>query len=137
MVLMASCSVNRNSQSSNSTKQKSRVSGTTEAISEVKTTDADATLELIDYLRRVPGVQISGSRSDPVIRIRSGMSLLSDYEPLYVIDGNPIGNDYKSAASQVDPNDIASVSVLKDVSSTNMYGMRGANGVIVIKTKKH
>ncbi len=95
----------------------------------------NATLELSDYLRRLPGVQITGSGSNVTVRVRTSTSVSNTVEPLYVIDGNRVGNSYQSAASQVDVNDIQSVRVLKDVSSTSMYGMQGANGVILIKTK--
>jgi TonB-dependent SusC/RagA subfamily outer membrane receptor len=106
----------------------------TEAISEVNT--ENPSLQLADYLKRIPGVQVSGSKDNPMVRVRVSSSVQNDVEPLFVIDNTRVGNSYQSAASMVDVNDIKSVSVLKDVSSTSMYGMQGANGVIVIKTKK-
>ena len=72
-----------------------------------------------------PGASIS-------IRIRGDNSIIGSNEPLYVVDGMPItgGIDY------LNPSDIESMTILKDASSTAIYGSRGANGVIVITTKK-
>ncbi len=93
-------------------------------------------LELIDYLRRVPGIQVITAGGTPQVRIRSGVSFMGESEPLYVIDNIRVGNDYSAAAASVDVNDIKSISVIKDVSSTSFYGFQGANGVIIIHTKK-
>lgn len=106
----------------------------TNAIEEVDT--PYPTLELIDYLKRVPGIQVITTGGSPQVRIRNGISIVGEQEPLYVIDNIPVGNDYSAAESYVDVNDIRSISVLKDVSSTNRYGFQGANGVIIIHTKK-
>lgn len=86
---------------------------------------------------RVAGVSITSSDGQPGydmdIVIRGANSLTQSNSPLYVIDGFPI-EDYSISA--LSPNDIASVTVLKDASSTAIYGSRGANGVIIIETKK-
>lgn len=85
---------------------------------------------------RVAGVNIvtSGAPgSGSQIRIRGGSSLNASNDPLIVIDGLPLqGVDLNS----INPNDIESFSVLKDASATAIYGARGANGVIIITTKK-
>ena len=93
-------------------------------------------LPLVDYLRRVPGLTVSGNGSNITISIRGLSTINGINSPLYVIDSNPIGNDYNQAASLVDTNDIGSVTVLKDAMSATSYGTRGANGVIMIVTKK-
>jgi TonB-linked SusC/RagA family outer membrane protein len=84
---------------------------------------------------RVPGVDVSINTSAPGeparVRIRGISSINSSLEPLYVVDG-VIGVD----ATSLNPNDIASLEVLKDASSTAIYGARGANGVIIITTKR-
>lgn len=86
---------------------------------------------------RIAGVNVSSSDGQPGsemnIVIRGANSLTQDNSPLYVIDGFPIEN-YSTAA--VNPDDIESMSVLKDASATAIYGSRGANGVIIIETKK-
>lgn len=86
---------------------------------------------------RVAGVQL-GRTSDGTltVRIRGANNWNSDDEPLYVIDGVPITPGPGGALSGINPYDIESIKVLKDAVSTTMYGARGANGVIVIKTKK-
>ena len=85
---------------------------------------------------RVAGVNITTSGapgSGSQIRIRGGSSLNASNDPLIVIDGLPLqGVDLNS----INPNDIESFSVLKDASATAIYGARGANGVIIITTKK-
>lgn len=84
---------------------------------------------------RVPGVDVSINTSAPgeaaKIRIRGISSINSSLDPLYVVDG-VIGVN----ANILNPDDIASVEVLKDASSTAIYGARGANGVIIITTKR-
>jgi TonB-linked SusC/RagA family outer membrane protein len=84
---------------------------------------------------RASGVVVTSSGTPgnaATIRIRGGSSLLASNDPLIVIDGLPIDG----GLSQVNPNDIESVSILKDASSTAIYGNRGSNGVIIITTKK-
>ncbi|MFY0255399.1 SusC/RagA family TonB-linked outer membrane protein [Chitinophaga sp. 30R24] len=84
---------------------------------------------------KVPGVDVSINSSAPgqaaKVRIRGIGSINSVVDPLYVVDG-VVGVDGNS----INPNDIASLEVLKDASSTAIYGSRGANGVIMITTKR-
>lgn len=86
---------------------------------------------------KVPGMQVITSSGQPgsgaVIRIR-GLGSRSDANPLVVIDGIPFGD--AGNIKQVNPDDIASIEVLKDASSAAIYGSRGANGVILITTKR-
>lgn len=93
---------------------------------------------------RVSGVQVNTNSGRPGgrtnIRIRGFSSINSSNNPLYVVDGVmlPMGNQDQAsnAIDYINPNDIASVEILKDASSTAIYGSRGANGVILITTKK-
>lgn len=94
---------------------------------------------------KVAGVQImsnSGSAtSGSTIRIRGGASLSASNDPLIIIDGVPLENGGISGNSSnflslINPNDIESMTVLKDASSTAIYGSRASNGVIIITTKK-
>ncbi|MEO8110287.1 MAG: SusC/RagA family TonB-linked outer membrane protein [Ginsengibacter sp.] len=93
---------------------------------------------------KVAGLQItSGGGSaggGSKIRIRGGASLNSSNDPLVVIDGVPVeGNGISGSSnilSTINPNDIESVSVLKDASATALYGSRASNGVIIVTTKK-
>ncbi len=85
---------------------------------------------------RLPGVQMQQSSSKPgadmQIRIRGTRSLNADNDPLVVLDGIP----FAGSISDINPNDIKSIDILKDASSTAIYGSRGANGVIMITTHK-
>lgn len=87
---------------------------------------------------RVAGVNVSSSEGTPGgtmnIVIRGNNSISQSNSPLYVIDGFPVEDPTVGAA--INPNDIESIDVLKDASSTAIYGARGANGVIIITTKK-
>ena len=93
---------------------------------------------------KVPGVNITSGNGAPgagsEIRIRGGASLSANNNPLIVIDGVPIaegaGVGIGNGLSMVNPDDIASFTVLKDASATAIYGSRASNGVIIITTKK-
>src|SRR5690606_8257439 len=93
---------------------------------------------------RISGVQVNTNSGRPGgktnIRVRGFSSINSSNSPLYVVDGValPQGNQdqFSTAIDYLNPNDIASVEVLKDASSTAIYGARGANGVILITTKR-
>ncbi len=112
-------------------------------------TGAVSSIKMVDFYKapvtsfeealagRVAGVTVSGSDGQPGavnnIVIRGPGSITQDNSPLYVIDGFPMED---SDNSSVNPNDIESIDILKDASSTAIYGSRGANGVIIITTKK-
>ncbi len=70
------------------------------------------------------------------VRIRGTSSFTGNNEPLYVLDGVPIQPGPNGSLQGINPYDIASIKVLKDPADITMYGVRGANGVILIKTKK-
>ena len=84
---------------------------------------------------RFPGVIVSRTPDGGIaVRIRGSQSFYGD--PLYEIDGIAIQAGPNGSLSGINPNDIESIKVLKSAAETAMYGSRGANGVIVIKTKK-
>jgi TonB-dependent SusC/RagA subfamily outer membrane receptor len=85
---------------------------------------------------RVAGVTVTRSDGGIAVRIRGATSIYGSNEPLYVLDGVPIQPGPGGSLSGIDPYDIESIQVLKDPADTALYGMRGANGVIVIKTKR-
>lgn len=97
---------------------------------------------------RVAGLNFSSASGDPgssnMVIIRGISSLIGTPNPLYIIDGVVVGKGADNAQvmeswnplAAIDPNAIESVQVLKDASATALYGSRGANGVIIIKTKK-
>ena len=84
-----------------------------------------------------PGVQVISSSGDPAsggpgIRIRGIGSMSASNAPLYIVDGMP----YDGNISDINPNDVESMTVLKDAAASAIYGARGANGVVLITTKK-
>lgn len=83
---------------------------------------------------RIAGVQVTTADGSPdaeiLIRVRGGGSITQDNTPLYIVDGFPADN-----INSISPGDIQSIDVLKDASSTAIYGARGANGVVLITTK--
>nr|MBC7612738.1 SusC/RagA family TonB-linked outer membrane protein [Pseudopedobacter sp.] len=93
---------------------------------------------------KVAGVRITSNSGAPgsgsTIRIRGGSSLNASNDPLIVIDGIPVDGGgiagSANALALINPNDIESFTILKDASATAIYGSRGANGVIIITTKK-
>ncbi len=105
---------------------------------------------------RVSGVNITQNNGEPgsgmSVRIRGSNSIRSGQDPLYVVDGIPLDNAditpnggtaagineaaNKNPISFLNPEDIESIDILKDASSTAIYGARGANGVVIITTKK-
>lgn len=87
---------------------------------------------------RVAGVFIGGGSKpsdDPVIKIRGTNTINSGSTPIYVVDGLIMENNL-GGFNSINMNDVESVSILKDASATALYGSRGANGVVVITTKK-
>lgn len=109
------------------------------SISQVKAEDI-ATLPAPDFRQsmagKMPGVSIMQTSGDPegnvMVRVRGASSVTAGNDPLYIIDGVPVDN----GLSNLNSNDIESIEVLKDASSAAIYGSRGANGVIIITTKK-
>ncbi len=87
-----------------------------------------------ELLRRVPGVEVLQHAGGYSIRIRGASSFTGDTEPLIVVDGVPVSSS--AAFAGIDPGTVARIDVLKDAGSTAIYGSRGANGVLVITTKR-
>jgi iron complex outermembrane receptor protein len=104
---------------------------------------------------RVAGVQMTANNGEPgggiQVQIRGGTSISASNDPLYVVDGVPLQNEAttppaaginynaqlpRSALNAINPNDIETITVLKDAAATAIYGSRGANGVVLITTKR-
>lgn len=95
--------------------------------------------DMVDMLKgRVSGLQVSESPSgEIVLQIRGTSSFMADEQPLVVVDGVSIPPyAVTSTLRTMDPRDVRSIRVLKDVGSTSAYGVRGANGVIVITLRR-
>jgi hypothetical protein len=106
------------------------------ATNTVKVGERDASLDLTSYFRQVPGVMVRGSGPTAVIRIRGSISFQGDTTPLFVVNGTILGNSFAQVYSTIDINEIDKVKVLRTVSETSEYGIRGGNGVIEIYLKK-
>jgi TonB-linked SusC/RagA family outer membrane protein len=122
--------------------KKSDLTGSVTDIKSSKLLDQPTTSIDQKLVGRVAGMQIqqgSGAPgSAPIITIRGNGSLGAGNEPLYVVDGMPyskVNDEDVNPLVFINPNDIESISVLRDASSTAIYGSRGSNGVIIITTK--
>ena len=118
------------------TVKKSDVTGAVGSVS-AKELTAYPTINAVQGLQgRTPGVQVQQNSGEPgatlSVRVRGGNSIQGSNEPLYVVDGFALSG----APTAINPNDIESMEVLKDASATAIYGSRGANGVILITTKR-
>ena len=118
------------------TAKKTSYTGSAEAVTNKKlelrpVTDATKALE-----GNVAGLQVTSASgqpgSSPTIQIRGYGSINASSQPLYVVDGAP----YDGNLASINPSDIESMTVLKDASAAALYGARGANGVVMITTKK-
>lgn len=135
------------------TRQKKDLTGAVSQISSSEITKQNTLSPELAMQGKMAGVYISNPGSDPTarptVRIR-GVSTLGYNDPLYVIDGIPLTEGGASSSesrtqdlrgsvnvfSMINPNDIESISVLKDASATAIYGVRASNGVILITTKR-
>jgi len=98
---------------------------------DIKSLPKSNVLEMLDG--RLPGVQVMSDNipgGGTSLRVR-GFSTINDNDPLVIVDGIPVSNGLNS----INPNDIATMQVLKDAASASIYGSRAANGVIIITTK--
>lgn len=114
----------------------------TTAVSVVSTEDINLrpVTEASGFIQgKVAGVQVQQTSGLPgsgmTVRIRGASSIESSNDPLYVVDGVPVGEG-NYAIAYLSPNDIESMTILKDASSAAIYGSRGANGVVLITTKQ-
>ena len=142
VVLLGACKANQSSSQSNTQEPEVVDRGYDQALDKdvnqssktIKPNEkAPSNLTLADMLRRTSGVSVTGQGNNISVRIR-GNSSFSASSPLYVVNGSPMGSDYAQVATTINPNDITSITVLKG-SDAAIYGSRGGNGVIVIRTK--
>src|SRR4030095_11399276 len=124
------------------TQKKSDVTGALTSIS-AKTIQERPVTNLLQAVQgKAAGVNVSSNLKPgelPIVRIRGNRSLNASNDPLYVVDGIPIVSALgvtSFSVNDLNPNDIASMEILKDASATAIYGSRGANGVVLITTKK-
>ncbi|MVN76722.1 SusC/RagA family TonB-linked outer membrane protein [Hymenobacter sp. HMF4947] len=117
------------------TQKKSQVTGAISTVSDEQLRDVPVANVGQALQGRAAGITVSSSSTTPgqapVIRIRGNRSISGSNDPLLVVDGVP----YDGSLNDLNPDDITSLEVLKDASSTAIYGARGANGVILITTR--
>ncbi|HUP88182.1 MAG TPA: TonB-dependent receptor plug domain-containing protein [Longimicrobiales bacterium] len=130
LVVVAACSQNARLPDENDGKKPANSVGTEDWKGQV----ASQPEELL--AGRFPGVQVIRIGGGVAVRIRGQSTFNGDSEPLYVVDGQTIDAGPGGALMGINPNDIERIEVLKDIGSTGQYGSRGANGVILIKTKR-
>jgi TonB-linked SusC/RagA family outer membrane protein len=126
------------------TSRKSDLTGSVGAIKESQLKERPSASLAQGLAGRIAGVQVNSNSGRPGgrtnVRIRGFSSINTSNNPLYIVDGvaMPVGNQNQAtqAIDYINPNDIVSVEVLKDASSTAIYGARGANGVILVTTKR-
>ena len=124
------------------TKKKSDVTGALTSISAKTIQERPVTNMLQAVQGKAAGVNVSTNLKPgelPIVRIRGNRSLNASNDPLYVVDGIPIVSALgvtSFSVNDLNPNDISSIEILKDASATAIYGSRGANGVVLISTKK-
>ncbi len=114
------------------TRQKEQITGSVSTVSDKQLKVSSAPSVVSRMQGQISGITVTSGNtpgSDATIRIH-GIGTVNDPNPLYVIDGVPVG-----PGNNINPNDVESISVLKDASSAAIYGSRGANGVILITTK--
>jgi len=118
------------------TSKKSSFTGSAERLDNEKLAKIQSASVAKSLEGAAPGIQVTGGNGQPgssaAIRIRGIGSVNASSAPLYVVDGAP----YDGALNTINTNDIESITVLKDATSAALYGARGANGVIIITTKK-
>lgn len=85
---------------------------------------------------QVAGVEVRNGPTGMVIRIRGASSIYASSDPLFVIDGLPVQLGADGALVGINPRDVETIRVLKNASETAVYGVRGANGVILITTRR-
>tara|TARA_R110002167_G_scaffold73727_1_gene206477 strand:- start:15221 stop:18535 length:3315 start_codon:yes stop_codon:yes gene_type:complete len=118
------------------TQKKSDITGSVVSIG-VKDLQERPSLSMVEKMQgKAAGLDIVQSSgvpgAAPTVRIRGNRSFSASNEPLYVVDGIPL----EGGINDINPNDIKSIEILKDASSTSIYGSRGANGVILVSTNR-
>ena len=118
------------------TQKKSQLTGAISSVTSKQISEMPLTSLAQAMQGRVAGVDVSQSGSRPgavpKVLIRGRRSFNAGNDPLYVVDGIPLSAGYED----INPNDIQSMEILKDATSTAIYGARGANGVILVTTKR-
>ena len=134
-VAVAACSSGQSSPQTASRPEATPSTGATVKTTTIEQSPKESVEKILEG--RIAGVVVNRlSDGSIAVRIRGGSSFYGNNDPLYVLDGVPIEAGPNGSLSGVNPHDIESIKVLKSAAEVAIYGSRGANGVIVIKTKK-
>lgn len=121
------------------TQKKGEVTGAIETVSAEQLSIVQVSSSIDAIKGQIAGVDVqsTGGRpgQNPTVRIRGRRSISASNDPLYVVDGIPL-IDGPNSMADINPDDIASMQVLKDAAATAVYGSRGANGVILVSTNR-
>ena len=109
--------------------------GTAQGSTAPREVDYSSFRTLADALRLKSGLQVEGGGTTAKVYIRGTSTIMLETQPLYVIDGNPIGHSYSMANSAINMNDVTNIRVLRSRHETTTYGKEGVNGVILITTR--
>lgn len=107
-----------------------RVTGSIASIDEARI-EREKALDIVDLLERVPGLRVTRAGHDFTVRVRN-----ATVEPLVVIDGQPLRGAMDALAA-LRPSDVERIDILQDAGAAAVYGLSGANGVIVVRTRLH
>jgi len=130
--LLVSCS---HQQSQPGTPAAARPPGTVLTADDIRRSPGQSLEQLL--LARVPGLTIErNADGSSKLVLRSKNTLIGNDEPLFVVNGIPLNPNVSGNLSAIDVHDIETVQVLRDAAATSAYGLQGANGVIVIRTKQ-
>ena len=94
-------------------------------------------MPLLDYMRQIPGLQITTSGGEPRIMVRGTSTLVGETSPLYVVNGSPRSHSFNDIESSVPVSEIESIRVLRGSNAMQQYGMRASNGAILITLKRN
>lgn len=137
MIILVSCQAQTTSSSSSSNGGSALHSNRAESsVAAVQPNTNSPTTQLVDLMRRLPGVNIQGSHPNVFASVRGTTSTSGPVGVLYVVDNKTMGNDYIRVSEALDITRVKSVNVLKG-GQTAIYGVQGAGGVILIRLKRN
>lgn len=119
------------------TQSRANLTGAVSSVDAEAESDRRPIVRVEEMLSGVSGVRLINQPGGGIrVQIRGATSIYGSTEPLYVVDGMPMHVEAGRGLSWLNPADIDTIDVLKDASATAIYGSRGANGVVIIETKR-
>lgn len=119
------------------TQPRENVTGAVSSVDAEEEAERRPIVRVEEMLSGVSGVRVLNTPGGGLrVQIRGASSVYGSTEPLYIVDGMPVQVESGQGLSWINPADVDTIEVLKDASATAIYGSRGANGVVIIKTKR-